>query len=285
MVATIATVLALLTAPQTTPDFQTHDRAAPKLTVVSSVIDRGVRVAEVTYTFRGKPIRALFVEPIHARRHAPGVLFAHWLGDPATTNRTEFRADAMWLAQRGVVSLLPDEPWSQPNWFEAVRTRASDAAESAAAVAGLRRALDVLIETGSVDSKKVAFVGHDFGAMYGALFVSTDRRVRVAAFMTPTTTFREWFDLDTKRPPTDPAAYERELSQFDVPPYLAHARLRASLAQFAQRDPYVSATKAREFATALPARDRTVRTYTTGHALGIERATNDRRSWLIQHLR
>ncbi len=32
----------------------------------------------------------------------PAVLFVHWLGDPATTNHTEFEADARPLALLGV---------------------------------------------------------------------------------------------------------------------------------------------------------------------------------------
>ena len=36
----------------------------------------------------------------------PAVLFVHWLGDPPTTNHTEFEADAGALAKLGVTSLL-----------------------------------------------------------------------------------------------------------------------------------------------------------------------------------
>jgi len=88
--------------------------------------------------------------------------------------------------------------------------------------------------------------------MYGALMLATDRRPKFTVFMTPTTTFRAWFDLDTKRP--------------------------AVVVQFAAHDEYVSAKKAMAFAVSLPPLGRTVRTYRTGQARAIERATNDRRS-------
>ena len=133
----------------------------------------------------------------------------------------------MWLAQRGVVSLLPDEPGSAPYWFDVVRKRESDARDATLTVAGLRRALDVLVATNAVDPKDLGLVRHDFGAMYGALMLAFDRRPTGAVFMTPTPTFREWFDLDTKRPPPDAAAYERQLAAFDLPSYLAHTTLRA----------------------------------------------------------
>jgi len=187
----------------------------------------------------------------------------HWLGDPQTTNRTEFRADAIWLAKCGIVSLLPDEPWAAPNWFERVRSTRTDAADSLAAVARLRRSLDVLVGTGQVDPARLAFVGHDFGAMYGALFAA----------------------VDTRRPPIDRIAYEQTMRAFDVPPYLAKARFRASLIQFARHDEYVSAANAALFANAVPNRNRTVRTYVAGHSLAIGAATSDRRSWLADQLR
>ena len=171
----------------------------------------------------------------------------------------------MWLAQRGVVSLLPDEPGSAPYWFDVVRKRESDARDATLTVAGLRRALDVLVATNAVDPKDLGLVGHDFGAMYGALMLAFDRRPTGAVFMTPTPTFREWFDLDTKRPPPDAAAYERQLAAFDLPSYPAHTTLRATLVQFSARDVYVSAANAKAFATALSPRGRTVRTWLAAH--------------------
>ena len=45
----------------------------------------------------------------------------------------------------------------------------------------LRRALDVLLAQPGVDPKRIAYVGHDFGAMYGAVLAGVDRRVSVWA--------------------------------------------------------------------------------------------------------
>ena len=281
----LATLLALVAGMHPAADFRQADSTRPTTTLLTSRIVEGVRVSSVTFAFRGKPVRALLVEPKRASANAPGVLFAHWLGDPQTTNRTEFRADAIWLAKCGIVSLLPDEPWAAANWFERVRSTRTDAADSLAAVARLRRSLDVLVGTGQVDPARLAFVGHDFGAMYGALFAAVDTRPRAVVFMTPTVTLREWFLLDTRRPPIDRIAYERTMRAFDVPPYLAKARFRASLIQIARHDEYVSAANAALFANAVPNRNRTVCTYDVGHSLAIGAATSDRRSWLADQLR
>ena len=42
--------------------------------------------------------------------------------------------------------------------------------------------LDVLLANSRVDPKRVAYVGHDFGAMYGMVMTGVDQRVSVAAW-------------------------------------------------------------------------------------------------------
>jgi dienelactone hydrolase len=246
--------------------------------------ENGARISELTYRAGGSIAHAWLVKPVTESGPHPAVLFVHWLGDAATTNHTEFLADAEWLARRGCVSLLPDAPWAAPNWFETVRSPATDKADSIREVLALSRSLDILTATPNVDPQRIAYVGHDFGAMYGALLAGSDPRPSVYVFMTPTTTFAEWFLLDTKRPPPEVAAYERDLGGLDIPGSLQRATFRASLAQFAAHDAYVSSAKAAEFAAALPARDRTVATYDTDHALNVEAATRERRAWLAAQL-
>ena len=262
-----------------------YDRGAPLEVVTDDTReDGGIRIDEISFRAGDREVHASLVHPKDQIGKMPGVLFAHWLGDPATTNRTEFLADAMWLARRGVVSLLPDEPWSVPHWFDRVRSASTDERDSIVDVIALRRSLDALLATPGVDRDRIAYVGHDFGAMYGALLAGTDSRLAYAVFMAPTTTLSEWFLLDTKRPPSDTAAYLAQMSAFDISAALARATFRGSLLQFAAHDEFVPAAKARAFASAAPGADRTVTTYDTDHALAIDAATDDRRTWLAAHL-
>ncbi|MDQ2858382.1 MAG: hypothetical protein M3R53_06990 [Candidatus Eremiobacteraeota bacterium] len=212
------------------------------------------------------------------------MLFVHWLGDPPTTNRSEFLADALWLARRGVVSLLPDQPWSQPEWFEKVRVPAGDAADSRAEVISLRRSFDVLLAVPRVDAARVAYVGHDFGAMYGALLAGVDPRVSCRVYMAPTVTFAEWFLLDTSRPPADPAAYLAELGAFDIPASLARIAGGASLLQFASNDRMCRPIRLARLRRRLRAKKIT-RTYDAGHDLTVTPAVEDRRAWLATCLK
>ena len=229
-----------------------------------------------------KPAGAVLVAPAAGAKHGPAVLWAHWLGEPATTNHTEFLSDANDLAQHGVVSLLLDMPWSQKDWFNGVRTPETDYAQTIAQVVLLRRALDCLIAVPGVDPARIAFVGHDFGAMDGALMLAVDDRVAYAVLMTPTLSFWEWYLLGKQ--PADPAAYVAQMSAFDLPGWLARGRQRATLLQFGQNDEYVSQATGIAVRNAVPNRDRTLKAYKLDHALEDVTAHDDRRAWLRAHL-
>ena len=126
----------------------------------------------------------------------PAILFVHWLGTPETTNHTEFEADALALAKRGATSLLIDAMWSKPHWFDHIGTDAkADLDEGRAQVTDLRRSLDVLLAQPNVDSARVGYVGHDFGAMYGALLAGVDPRPSYYVFVAGTATLQEWYLL------------------------------------------------------------------------------------------
>jgi dienelactone hydrolase len=262
------------------PDFG-YARTEP-LTVRTGAVTRSgaVETRDVSFLSGGKRVTASLVRPLDARRHA-GILFVHWLGDPKTTNRSEFLADAHALAVRGATSLLVDAMWAQPDWFDK-RKPSGDYAASIAQVVALRRALDVLIAQPDVDPARIAYVGHDFGAMYGALVAGVDPRLSRCVFMTPTATFWEWYLLGTR--PADKYAYIERMRALDPGNYLAHATMRATLLQFSARDEYVPQAAADEFIAAVPNRNKMVKRYAAGHALDIGAARSDRRDWLVSQL-
>jgi predicted esterase len=228
------------------------------------------------------PMSAVLVSPDTAPKNAPAVLWVHWLGEPATTNHTEFMSDAQALAKRGVVSMLVDMPWSQPKWFTDLRTPEDDYAATIAQVVSLRRALDCLTAVKGVDTTRIAYVGHDFGAMDGALLLATDDRPAYAVFMTPTLSYWEWYLLGKQ--PTDPAAYVARMSAFDLPGWLAQGKQKAIMLQFGQNDEYVSQATGIALRNAVPNRDRTFKAYKLDHALDDVTAHDDRVTWLAAHL-
>jgi hypothetical protein len=66
---------------------------------------RGAEVADVVFDAADRKVSAFLVRPQGKPRAA--VLWAHWYGEEANANRTEFLPDALVLAKDGVVSLLP----------------------------------------------------------------------------------------------------------------------------------------------------------------------------------
>ncbi len=229
-----------------------------------------------------KPVNSVLVMPGGTPKNAPAILWVHWLGEPATTNHTEFMRDAQALAKRGVVSLLVDMPWSQAKWFTDARTPDTDYADTIAQVVSLRRALDCLGGVTGVDKTRIAYVGHDFGAMDGALLLGVDDRPAYAVLIAPTLSFWEWYLLGKQ--PANAAAYVAQMSAFDLPGWLALGKQKATLLQFGQNDEYVAQATGFALRNAVPNRDRTLKAYKVDHALEDPAAHDDRRSWLATHL-
>jgi hypothetical protein len=121
----------------------------------------------------------------------PAVLYLHWYEPPRpTSNRTEFLAEAVELAAEGTVSLLIDTPWTGESWFPK-RDSAKDYEFTIQQAKDVRRAIDVLLAQPGIDRTRVAVVGHDFGAMWGALAVAADARVTHFVYMAGTRSFTD----------------------------------------------------------------------------------------------
>src|SRR5262249_56765357 len=137
----------------------------------------------------GPPAEAYLVVPTRARPPFAAILFGHWLGPGSS--RAEFLGEAVGLARKGVVSLLPqgDFPWH----VAPVGTDA-DTANITAEVIKLRRGLDLLTARTDVDPARIAFVGHDYGAMAGSIVSAVDGRVSAEILMAPDATYFNWFN-------------------------------------------------------------------------------------------
>jgi dienelactone hydrolase len=251
---------------------------------VLSTLEHGpVSVVELTY--RGAPgkapVRATLVRPTAPGTGRVGLLWVHWLGEPATTNRTEFLDEAIHLAPAGVVSLLVDALWSTPQWYER-RVMDEDPAAFTAQVVDLRRGLELLTAQPDVDPARLGLVGHDFGAMTGMLAGVADGRPRVYVLLALTPEFENWmFYIKTKRP-TDEAAYRQHLAVLD-PIDALPALGGPALFQLAEQDFYVPAEQIGAWRRAISGRGE-LRTYPTGHGMEGVAVRNDREAWLAEHL-
>jgi len=245
-----------------------------------------VSVRQLTYAqLDGSRNAATLVEPGGTRTAArPAILFLHWYGPPnPTSNRTQFLPEAVELAASGVVSLLVDTPWTKERWFGA-RDSAKDYEFTVQMVKDVRRALDVLLSQPNVDKTRVAVVGHDFGAMWGALAAAGDPRVTHFVYAAGTASFTDWYLYTPKREGAERDAFVAKLAPLDPIAHLPKLAPRPVLLQFGTKDEHVKneTATAQAEATREP---KTVKIYqNAGHELTFQ-ARVDRLAWIREQFK
>lgn len=247
-----------------------------------AIADADVSLRNLTYLdAAGRRVEATFVSPPGATPH-PAVLFVHWLDPNSPSNgRTQFLPDALALARQGVAALLIDTPWSDPQWFR-TRDTSQDLAVSQQWLQNLRRALDVLAAMDHVDAARLAYVGHDFGAMYGATLASLDRRPTAWVYIAGTARYAEWLTLGRKLDAAQRAQVFATFKPLDPVEQMGAAAPSAILFQFADKDPFVTRAAADSLVAAATS-PRDVRFYDCGHEMN-RRAMDDRVEWLAKAL-
>lgn len=250
---------------------------------VSEKNQDGVIVQERDYAAhtpeRGR-MKAYLIKPQGSRPFA-GILFFHWLGEP-NGNRNQFVDEAAALAKQGTVSLLIEGffPWKvDPKDGLTDRQRVIDESIE------VRRALDFLLSQPGVDPKRIAYVGHDYGAMYGAIVGGVDKRVKTYILMAPIGSWSDWslaYWL-AKAPENDKEAYRKALERVDPIHYVSRLAPSPILLQFATADEHITKDAATSFADAA-SEPKQVKWYDTKHHLNVQAARKDRRKWLAEQL-
>ncbi len=277
----LATGLSLLL--QAVPPSVTRPPSSPALAV--QVQPARVTVRQLSYAQAdGSRNAATIVEPAtRARGARPAVLFLHWYEPPRpTSNRTEFLAEAIELAQAGVVSLLVDTPWTTESWFPK-RDAGRDFEFTQAMTRQVRRAIDVLMTQPDVDRTRVALVGHDFGAMWGALAAADDPRVTHLVYMAGTRSFSDWYLFTPKKEGAERDAFIAKMAPLDPIAALAKISPRPVLLQFGTKDQFVKNDAAQAMADAVSG-PKTFKTYEFEHELTYQ-ARLERIAWLREQFR
>jgi len=225
------------------------------------------------------PVKAYLVVPEGTGPFA-GILWVHWLGEPATTNRTEFLKEAVSLAPKGVVSLLVDAMWSVPEWY-LKRVPEQDYDTSIRQVVAIRRAMDLLVARPDVDKARIGYVGHDYGGMYGMIANGLDRRARTHVYIAVVPSLSDWAFFS--RQPTSKVEYLRKNAVLELTDYVRQAKGTSTLFQFAKNDVYVSrADSAVLMGAAADPKER--RFYDADHGMAVTPAVSDRDAWLLKEL-
>ncbi|MFC2079581.1 alpha/beta hydrolase family protein [Candidatus Bipolaricaulota bacterium] len=238
--------------------------------------------SELTYATPFDRRRAAYVVRPPGDGPFPIILYVHWYEPAApTSNRTQFFEEAQTMAKRGALSLLIETPWSDREWF-LKRTQAEDYQTSIEIVVELRRAMDLLLEQPSVDPERFAYIGHDFGAMYGAIMGSVDPRPSCYTLMAGTPRLPDWFLYYPRLEGAEREAFIREMKPLDPIEHIGQLSPAPILFQLGKDDFHVPVERGEEFFAA--AQDpKELRWYEAKHGLN-NQATEDRIEWVTRQL-
>lgn len=222
--------------------FDYDQSTPPEITEVSSEMRGDVTIRDITYAspvVAGKTIAAYSVVPPGAGPF-PAVLYVHWYEPSSpTSNRTQFVDEAVTMAaEYGVQSLLVETMWSEPSWYNEGRTLAGDYDDAIRQVVELRRGMDVLLAQLSVDLTRVAYVGHDFGGMYGALFAGVDRRAQAYVFIAAASNFNQWMLFGVPADQSGLAEYKAHMDTIAPTDFAASIAPAEIMFQFGSADFY-----------------------------------------------
>jgi cephalosporin-C deacetylase-like acetyl esterase len=173
------------TGTKPTADFQVaahwfdYDSKQP-LDIHDKVIGQfdGGTLHDITYASpKGGPVDAYLVVPTGKGPFA-AILFGHW----GNGTRAEFIPEAKIYARAGAISLIPDYPWDRPAPWHKTPDHFDkpdvDREIYIQAVVDLRRGIDLLLARPDVDAKRLAYVGHSYGAQWGSILSAVDKRMK-----------------------------------------------------------------------------------------------------------
>lgn len=225
---------------------------------------------------------AEIIRPEH-KQPCAAILYVHWY-EPEShdSNRSQFVKEAKELARGGAVCLLIETLWSDPDFFYK-RTQQDDQQNSIEEVVNLRRAMDLVLSQPDVDPERFAFVGHDFGGMYGVLAGSLDPRPSRYVIMAATPRFPDWYLYSPKLEGDARKEYIRQMSGINPVVHISKLSPASVLFQFGRDDPHVPRDRAEEFYNSAK-KPREIRWYESGHGLD-DMASADRKAWLGRQLK
>jgi dienelactone hydrolase len=210
------------------------------------------------------------------------ILYVHWYEPESIhSHRSQFEEEAKEMARSGAACLSIETLWSDRDFF-LKRTQEDDLQNSVEEVVNVRRAMDWLWTQSNIDRKRFAYVGHDFGGMYGVLAGSLDQRPTQYVIMASTPRFSDWYLYLPRLEGDAREAFIRQMSEIDPITHVANLSPADLFFQFATDNFHVPEERAEEFFAA--AQDpKEMKWYDAKHGLN-EEATQERKAWLRQKL-
>jgi dienelactone hydrolase len=221
-----------------------------------------------------------------------GIVFGHW----GYGTRTEFLPEARLYAEAGAVCILIDYPWVRPApWRRSTRDLSEPELDRdiyIQAVVDLRRGIDLLLSRSDVDAKRVAYVGHSYGAQWGAVLSAVDKRIKAAVLIGGVAALEDIFlksddpsyvEFRARTPKEQIDKYLEVNRPLDAINYVPHAAPTPLLFQFARHERYFNEASMQRYAQAA-SEPKLVKWYDTSHELNDIQTLLDRAKWLEKQI-
>ena len=249
-------------------------------------------IHDITYaSAKGGRVPAYLVVP-KGKGPFAAVLFGHYgLG-----TRSEFIPEAKLYAKAGALSLIPDYPWDRPEpsrkTVDHLDKPHLDREAYIQAVVDLRRGIDLLLARSDVDRKRLAYVGHSYGAQWGSILSAVDKRMKASVLMAGVAEAADIFlrnsdpaleELRKGQPAGQLEKYVQVTSELDAIRFVGHAAPVNLLLQFATFERYFDKTSEQHYIDAA-SEPKNVLWYDTGHELNDPQALRDRYDWLAKQV-
>ena len=226
-------------------------------------------------------IRAYLVEPYGEGPFA-GVIYVH----PSPGNRETFLEEAVEMAEKNnIASLVIEAPWASDEYVPKLMELFHGGLREwySQIVIDLKRGIDLLASFSWVDSKRLGYVGHSFGALFGGILVGIDSRIKTYILMAGVGSFTDVALLNMP----DLAGEELEnfskmMDPIDPIHYITQASSASLFFQFGRQDDFYPEKRFLEYYE-LAGGQKKMEWYDADHYLN-EDALNDRIDWLVLKL-
>ena len=237
----------------------------------------------------GERVNFSLVIPDDSSVH-PCIEFVHWLEPEAqNSNKSQFLPHAKELAKEGILSILPDAFWStKPEDFKKNpklwwKTEYEfDKNLCIKQIINLLRIHDYILSLDAVDKNRIALVGHDFGAMFGAILLNFIKNYKAFVLIAATTNIHHWFKFGSDLSEEELSIYSEQMKVFDPINYIDMISPSPILMQFALDDFYVPKEVAEDFYSKAK-HPKELLWYHAKHGM-VKQTFEDMKEWILKNL-
>lgn len=252
-------------------------------------VPASLKVENLTYlACDGKSLHAYLISPkIPPAKKLPAIVYVHWLApQSANSNREEFVSEAASFAEKGGVALLVSTFWAIPGGYYMERRWQDDYPNTLNQIRDLRRALNLLRTEKTVDKKHIAYVGHDYGAVFGAILAPHEPALKTWVLIAGAADISSWYTYGSGTgTPKDDDLQKFTASFAAIQPHVSLQKSKTPvLLQFAHKDEFLPDEQKQKLHKAAP-KGSEFKLYDSDHAMTLPQIRADREQWLDKFIR